>query len=176
MRRMYSENQIIKIVENVDLKPKSLEQLNYNWESGVLEINSEWLNGITASTPYCKVIVINKVLYVVLSAILSNSSESAISTANNKPIFLIDIPEEIAKKIYRKDGTTCDKPYNAFDDIASKVLYAPLQGARTMSNMNVLLYSPAPNKLGIYASDTRITVATGDLNRRFVDFRMFVVL
>ena len=94
MRKMFSEKQIKKIAETGDtnfsgdvdvngdvsvdgdvsitgdVNVKTIEQTNYNYDSGVIELNPTWLNGITATSSFLKFVVINKVFYIIVSLTL----------------------------------------------------------------------------------------------------------
>lgn len=149
MRRMYSENQIKKIVSaapeaikealvNQDLKVKTIEQSEANFAAELNNIAS-LPEGVTLNMYYEGVKVINGILYVVVNCSLTNTTESSVSMPNNWLNITFDI-SKYASKIYRRDGQSIDNAKSATNE---DNFIAPLYTKRD-------IYLFIPNDLGAY--------------------------
>lgn len=162
-------------LSTTDLKVKTIEQSNHNWSSDNLTIESTWLNGLTASNAYVKFVVINNIMYLVVSATLKNTTGSSITTATSKALInAITIPEEYADKIYRKDGTKVSASYSIDDVIIGGTLRASANSGANKALIEGNVYSSVANKLGIWIATGTITVPAN--SSYILDFRTFIVL
>ena len=159
-----------------DLKVKTIAQTDYNWDSGNLTLNNDWLNGLTAINSFVKFVIVNNIMYIVVSTKLKNNTENSITTAINKSLIsAITIPEEYADKIYRKDGTNLSQDYGGSDDSVIGVTYrlSTYTGAyKALIEGNV--YSAGIRQLGLWATSSTATIPAGE--ERILDFRTFIVL
>lgn len=178
MKRMVDDKFIKNIQDgnltNIDLKVKTIEQSDYNWESANISISDSWSNGLTVSESFVKLCVVNKVLYVVCSLLLTNETESSITT--NSPISLIApiaIPEKIASKIYRKDGSNCSQPWVVNDCVIGATYRVSSYNGANKDLIEGNVFSSLENKIGLWAN-TGTTVAAGA--SVVMDFRTFIVL
>lgn len=96
MRRMYSENQLVNVLENKDVKVKTLSQSEAN-EAVVFDFTA--LGGLKIKNTYNRFEVINNVLYVIVNVEIYNDSGSSISLTNMCEK-TVELPVEIASKIY----------------------------------------------------------------------------
>ena len=120
MRRMYSENQVLKLLENRDVKAKTFWQEEYNWISATPTLNSQYLNGLSVVASYMKAVQINRRIDIIISVLLQNGTESTITTVGSKSLITeITFPSELSKLIYRKDGSTCNNTKDSWDGILS---------------------------------------------------------
>ena len=117
MRRMFSENQIKKLVgesssqivsalTNQDLKVKTIEQSEPNWEIDVKSILNPAVFKNTDNL-YCKLCLFGNELELVISG-----KFIAQSLSGNLRFILgneISIPDELASKIFRADGTSLNE-------------------------------------------------------------------
>ena len=144
---------------------------------GNLNIENAWLNGLTPSNVYAKVIKEGNLLIFVLSAHLTNATESTITTGGSQSVASVSsIPSNISSKIYRKDGTKVSEPLSTSDNISGLLAYvSSSNGAEKSINLNC--YSSSANNIGFWvgssASD-EISVDAG--SSKDIDFRIYLVL
>lgn len=147
-----------------------LEQSDFNYLSNNQTISPQWLNGITAKNVYMRFGVINKVLYVVVSAQLENETENDITTNAGYPLFNSAIPSSIASKIYRKDGTTCNvQATDTNGDICLIDLILSRRSGVELNRKTALIYSVNATQFAIWLANASFTVpagATYDLDAR----------
>lgn len=110
MRRMFSENQIgeiaVKQLVNKDLKVKTIEQSEPNWEIDIKSILNPAVFKNTDNL-YCKLCLLGNELELVISG-----KFIAQSLSGNLRFILgneITIPDELASKIFRADGTSLNE-------------------------------------------------------------------
>lgn len=177
MRRMYSENQIVNVLENKNIKAKTFLQDEYNWKSEQVELKTLWLNGLTKGNSFIRCVQINRRVDLIVSCAVSNQTESSIYTKTQEFLFNNDItlPEEISKLIYRKDGTTCNNPKQSIDGILSSQVLMTNNTGGNVSTINGVLVSNNPNKLNIWIPSGN-TVAIGAGQNWFIDFRVSILL
>ena len=102
MRRMYSENQLVNVLENKDVVAKTLKQKQANWDiSEDFGTSPTLATGLTYTKSYSAFKEINGVIYVVLNYTIENTTESAINCNFIKYLMLSD---EIAERIIDFDG------------------------------------------------------------------------
>lgn len=149
---------------------------NYNYETPSRHLNPLWLNGLIEKSAYIRAVAIGKVLYVVASCVVENDTASPITTLASTSLvdFQFDLPQEIAEKIYRKDGTTCDNAYDTEDGVMTGKITASLSNGNEIQTTNCLLYSAVANTLGIWLSAQAITIPAN--TKSYLDFRTFIVL
>ena len=168
---------VAKALEGQDVKVKTLEQTDDNWNSGDITLNNDWLNGLTAHNAFVRMIKINKSLHVIISTTLENETESDITTGEYKPVILkTNVPENITSKIYRKDGTACNvNAQPAQDQIVIWPIEVSNVNGTDFTEIGALLYSSLANQLAVWLSaGESITIAAGQ--SKFIDFRLEVVL
>ena len=174
MKRMIDDNAIKAKGKDIEVTG-AIEQLENNWESGNLTLEATWLNGLTATNSFVKFVVINKIMYLVVSATLKNATGSSITTATSKALITaINIPTEYADKIYRKDGTKVSAAYSVDDVVIGTTLRASAStgGSKALIEGNV--YSSVAGKLGIWIASGTVTVPAN--TSYILDFRTFIVL
>lgn len=104
MRRMYSENQIVKVLEDKDVKVKTIEQSEANWEQDLDLTNLYNLpTGLTVTNVYSKIIQWNRELHIIFNFKINNPTENQISGFNSSTNN-IDIPANIAERIIDFSG------------------------------------------------------------------------
>ena len=154
----------------------SFEQKDCNWESSNLEIDPNWLNGLTAHNSFVKIAKVNKELHVIISAELENETAESITTGSNLSIIaLSNIPSEIASKIYRKDGTNCSQAYTDSDVIlSSPISFSDINGLNYEQKCG-LLYSNNPGVLALWLA-YGINITIGASQKKFIDYRVQILL
>jgi len=106
MRRMFSEKQIEEMVkktnlQDVDLKVKTIEQNEANWE---LEFKAPTISGFNKLNEYAKFIKINQSLKLILVArYLNNDAENAKQFSLGSSTILA-VPNEIGSKVFDMSG------------------------------------------------------------------------
>lgn len=103
MRRMYSENQLVKVLEDKDIVAKTLKQTqtNYSLDISSLEVIN-LTEGIEHEFIYGRLEEINNVLYIVWFGKFTNTTEEN-KTFTNCDI-VVHLDSEIAKRIIDSDG------------------------------------------------------------------------
>lgn len=104
MRRMYSENQLVNVLEDKDIVAKTIKQKEPNWkvDSSVFDtVGSTLPEGVSYEKVYATFEEINGVAYFVWNFKIKNETETSYNFSLSKNI---DLPEEIADKIYDFDG------------------------------------------------------------------------
>ena len=178
MRRMFSKKEIEEIalekLKTSDVKAKTLEQSEYNYDSGNIELNPNWLNGVTATKSFLKFVVINKVFYVVISLILENETENDIAMPGNTALITqFELPEAISSKIYRKDGTTLNQTLTLSDCVIGCTYRVSAIAGASKSDVDGTIYSSVTNRIGLWAA-TSLTIPAGAT--RILDFRTQLIL
>lgn len=109
MRRMYSEKQIQKLVQEadwsgVDLKVNTIEQDEPNWE---LDLDLSELHNLPAdcevTNVYSKIIQWNRELHIIFNFKITNNGAST-SLSFNSTNNYIELPEAIAERIIDFEG------------------------------------------------------------------------
>ena len=168
---------VAKSLEGQDVKVKTLQQTDYNWNSGDIALSTAWLNGLTAHNSFVRMIQINKSLHVIISATLENETGEEITTGSYTAIIdKINVPKEITSKIFRKDGTACN--VNAQPG-ADQIIVWPFEVSNVngtdFTEVGALFYGNAANQLAVWlAGGETITIGAGQ--SKFIDFRLEVVL
>lgn len=141
-----------------------------------MPINSNWLNGLTASNVYSKIMCRHDILYLVVSLRLTNPTESSVSTSSTNITSLANLlSETISNKIYRKDGSKVSTSQTNSDDVSGALIHitSPVTGESTVKYCN--LYSSSPNDLRIWSSSGSLfSVGAGE--SADVDIRTFLIL
>lgn len=105
---MYSENQIVKILENKEVKVKTIEQSEPNWSGNFDSVAPQGLNaGITYTSVYSRLEKIGNVLYVVNCFKLKNNTAENLYPGNFN-LTIENIDESVSSKIIDLNG----KPLN----------------------------------------------------------------
>lgn len=94
MRKMFSKNQIVNLIEEQDLKPKTIEQREPSYEAE-LTINTE--NFTLNNQAYKKCVLLSNDLHIVIAA---SSIKAAQNLSENAVLASFSLPKEIADKIY----------------------------------------------------------------------------
>lgn len=159
---------------NTDLVSKTLYQSNYNWESGEITLNNNWLNGLTATASFIKFAQVNRELEIIVSLTLTNDTESPISTESAINIIsAVTIPSYISSKIYRKDGTTCNQAPAGANDTVIPIKYLAIKNDNTNPrDIYGNIYSNV-NSLGL-GMHGNIVVPAGESH--YLDFRVSILL
>lgn len=127
MRRMYSENQLVNVLENKDVVAKTLKQTQANYSLDLSSFTPDNIpSGITYTLVYGRIEEINGILYIVWLFSLENTTESSITHANCGIDITLD--EEIAEKIIDISGVsvaenTSTKDISAFHGFKSDDSY-----------------------------------------------------
>lgn len=103
MRKMFSENQIKNIVNDGELKPITIEQQEPNWAYDITAFPS--VTGTTGTPIFCRIQQLNQELHIVLVGKVHNDTESD-KTVYSMSGINVQLPEEIASKIYDVQGKT----------------------------------------------------------------------
>lgn len=162
MRRMYSENQIKKIVSaapeaikealvNQDLKVKTLEQSEANYELNLQEIirnSSQYSSYFKSDTFYAAFKVINGILWFILSGKAVTKAEST----GNKTL-TINIPNDFKQKfydkIYKADGKNMSEASDSADNpnlfITGEVGIKNINGSINAQNVTLTATGPTAN-------------------------------
>ena len=150
-------------------------KINSAWEyEKSLTINPDWLNGLTLVSSFAKLQVKNGVVYIVISALLKNETENAITTPNNASIFNESgLPNDICAKIYRKDGTKVSENVGDVSNIISKRAYTSNVSGGALTNFDTSLNSNAVNGMFLYPR-SQFTL-NADASVCF-DYRTFITL
>ena len=112
MRRMYSEEQLKKLVsespeavvaalQNQDLKVKTLEQSDANAEFDI-SFSTDLQGCEESATAFKKCKVINGVLYFIVETKLTNNTGANVTFSNLA--FIVNVSDEVGKKIFKDDG------------------------------------------------------------------------
>ena len=96
MRRMYSEKQLVNVLEDKDIVAKTLEQTQVNW-GGSFDLVSANAN-LSLTNVYNRCEVINGILYVIVNVVMKNSSGSTVSSVSLADA-VITLPNKYASKI-----------------------------------------------------------------------------
>ena len=129
MRRMFSEKQIKRMVaeapqevlealQNQDLKVKTVEQ-----SEPYKSFDTSFIappTGIEMTERYCKVIVVNNILYIIGSFTATNTTESSIAFPS--PAFEFEVDDEVGSKIICVNGEKVSDTYTAEAQICSIIV------------------------------------------------------
>ena len=120
MRRMYSENQVVKVLEDKDVKVKTIAQseANYSFSFELIPSSSDYF--LTHGSQYCKIEIVNGELHIIGVACFDNTD----SDNNHNLTFSsqqITIPEYIADKIYNAIGEKLTQSPTG-TDVAQKII------------------------------------------------------
>ena len=74
MRRMFSENQIISLINKQNLKPETIEQQKVNWSYDITNFPS--ITGTTGTPIFCRIQQINQELHIVLVGKVHNDDKT----------------------------------------------------------------------------------------------------
>lgn len=148
--------------------------INGAWEEDIdLTIANNWLNGLEVVNGYSKALIKNGVMYIVLSLQLKNNTENAITTSNVTPVFTLTINDNVASKIYRKDGTNLLVNSESASNILTKQGYYSTSSGGAISGFASALNSDAKNIFYLYPRSS-ISIPSGEI--RLFDFRTFITL
>ena len=160
------ENKPTLKVQDLEVKGDFVKDMN---------LVNTWLNGLTASNTYAKIMVKNGVLYMVVSTRLTNSTESDITTAMAPIAEAADLPDEIASKIYRKDGTNVSVNPVSGDNICGATLHISNSDSGGIALKECSLYSTTAKNVRFWSSSaSKFTVPAGAAYD--VDVRVFLIL
>ena len=121
MRKMFSEKQIQKLVEDplssgeVAIVGKTLEQKEPNWEYDISEELQTMLASDLEFSGFSKFLQYGNELYFIIGGKIKNNSASQHTGACFTGQLTLELPEKIASKIYDEDGNKVS------DTIASTV-------------------------------------------------------
>lgn len=142
---MYSEQQLVKVIEEQDLKPKTLEQQepNSSFDVSVAQNTS----GLTFTPRYCKALVINNVLYIVMSYVLENETAASIGASNIQ--FEIQFDAKTGSNIICTNGKSLNDPDAETEQVCSfRIAY----GTTFSSQVNTYMFRSGLNKLAFWIS------------------------
>ena len=116
----------------------------------------------------------NGVMYLVISLLLENKTESRITTATSEVIFRkSNLNEKISSKIYRKDGSNLlIDSVNVSNILTKKAYYSSVTGA-AITDFLVTLNSATKNDIYLYP---RSTLYIDPNDSICFDFRVFITL
>ena len=172
MRRMYSEKQIDSQIKEVINSGEAV--INSKWEyEQDLEFEATWLNGCVIGNKYAKLLEKNGVLYIVVSLELINETASNITIPTNSTVFSATLRDDIASKIYRKDGTNLLVAKDSIPNILTKIGYSSGTSGGTVGNVTINISSDVANVLYMWARNTITVEANGT---KLFDFRAFITL
>ena len=145
MRRMFSEKQIGEVaqeqLQDKDLKVKTIEQSQAN---KVFDM-SLYVSGSLTHTPrYEKAFVINNILYMVLSYVMTNETEATIGSTTMGFDFVVD--SEVGDKIICTNGEKVSADFTANALVCG---FPAFRGSILSSTNNGSIYKVAKNKLRI---------------------------
>lgn len=159
MKRMHTDEEIQKLaaspIGDVSIDGDLAVDGNFEATGAIIPGKAEYENASdtyslptgfaiqTGRVPYTAIKVIGGFLWLIAQVSVTNNSGTNWSGAFSI-FYNVTLPEKYAKRIYRDDGTTCDKAYTS----SNLVLYANgLQGGTTKS---IVVTSAAANKLNVY--------------------------
>lgn len=173
MRRMYSENQLENIIQKEIASGENIVNGAWEYEQDI-ELEDSFLNGLEVANLFGKIQVKNGVLYIVISALLSNNTESSITTGSTYIAYIKNIPSKIASKIFRKDGSNIDNaPIGSVWNILNKKGYNTTDTGGSPGDVNINVNSNFAKQIELYARNT-FSVASG--SAKAFDFRVFITL
>lgn len=173
MRRMYSESELRQVVQKYaveglvgkDVIVKTIEQTEPN---AFVEITAfPNITGGTSSPIFCRVQQLNKSLHIIMVGKITNNTEAEISDYGTSGIN-VDLPEEVASKIYDVLGNKASEA-PASDTRISGCLSITQRG--TSSNMSTyvndvvmfVLNTATPNRIALTFGRTAvIAIPAGD--------------
>lgn len=167
---------VIETLENEDVVAKTLLQEEYNWISATPTLKQVCLNGLTPIASYMKAVQINRRLDIIISVMLENQTESTITTSGSQTLIdEITLPEDIAKLIYRKDGSTCDGAKTYWDGILSTNCIFTRMLTGVGQQVPALVSSPVAKKLTIFMpSGSTYSLSAGE--KCALDIRVTLLL
>ena len=167
---------IVETLENEDVVAKTLLQTDYNWISDTPTLKAVYLNGLTAIASYMKAVQINRRLDIIISVMLENQTENTITTSGSQALIdEIALPEDIAKLIYRKDGSTCDGAKSYWDGILSTNCIFTRMLTGVGQQVPALVSSPVAKKLTIFMpSGSTYSLSAGE--KCALDIRVTLLL
>ena len=177
MRRMFSEKQLEEMIksigkeidfQDVDLKVKTIEQSESNWSQEITEFPNSTDPSTTSEVIYCRANRINGELHIVMLGKITNPTASDISIYGTLSI-AIDLPKEIAEKIYDVQGKKASETSSGLIRISAThaVAFRNNETGYNMSNSSdrVLMFlvnGTLANRIYIsFGSPSPITLATG---------------
>ena len=182
MRKMFSKNQIKRMVaespqevlealQNQDLKVKTIEQSQANWECDIKSLLESSIIADSSSL-YAKFVQYGNTIYFILSGKFingTNTDQNAV-LIDNKDIV---IPDEIASKIFRADGSKLNENTSG----TGKDLYicgdSFIRNTNNVGSGQALIQSSASKKITfiVYGLGTH---AEGD--KCFIDIRIPILI
>lgn len=177
MRRMFSEKQIKKLCSDLlasgqlDIVAKTLQQAQPSWEC---DISSLFNPNLVAegSTLYAKFVQYgNTILFIVSGNFINGTASDA------NPILIddkiIDIPDEIASKIFRADGSKLNE--NTSGTVKDTYICGDsfVRNTNNVASGQVLIVSPSSKKISVLLYNMG-THAEGD--KCFIDMRIPILI
>ena len=99
-----SPQEVLEALQNQDLKVKTIEQSEANFELDISDVAIADLDaGLEYEPIYERFLVFGNILYIVLCFKYNNTTETPITASSNASL-KIELPTEIASKIYDLDG------------------------------------------------------------------------
>lgn len=165
------DSALAKSLENQDVEVKTISQSQPNWEVDIKSL----LTPVTfkdTTDLYAKMVLLSNELSLVISGKFvaqteANTYKYLLNNAN------ITIPDDIASKIFRADGTSLKEyPINGTGFNTYIVGVMGLKGTPTIGNGTVLLTSAAPKQLTLtfygYGATTEDDVCWVDVRMQLV--------
>ena len=179
MRRMFSEKQIKRMIAessaevveslvNQDVKVKTIEQSEPNWQINNIFDNISIAEGLTYEKAYGRFEEINGVLYIVHVFKITNNTEASINFVLSKNITL---PEDIAKKIYDVTGKNVNEQ-SSNNILSAYAMYGT--GSELVSSRVFTLRNTTTTNLMSYISASATPIAAGA--SVYFTFREFLTL
>ena len=161
---------------DVDFVAKTISQTNYNWSIDIPDIN---FGGLTLTKIFAKLIVINKVMYMVYEVDLANETEEDIIIGSSQyTSSAITIPAEIGQYIYDHLGKKVS------ESGTGNIVITPLSNGKfgvvgsNQKSYEISLEHVGQNQvriaMGSFSGANAITIASGSSNA--LHGRTFIVL
>ena len=180
MRKMYSKKQIETMsvgavkqdFENSDILVNTLSVKEPNWE---LDLTDKLNTNLFAegSSLYAKIQIFGKELYIVISGRFVNGADVSLNTSILNST-TIDIPDEIASKIYRADGTKLtENPSSLAIENNTIVGLIGVRQTSNLASLSCILRSDSPKSIKIDG------FGFGTHNQGssyFIDLRTFLII
>lgn len=167
MRRMFSEHELSSYIQQqmssgeLVIFGKTLQQKEANW---TLPITSfPVMGGLTAEVAFARVQQLNQELEIIISVKYSNATASNV-TAYGSDDLNVNLPEELASKIYDCAGVSVKETSSNNVYIASSSAYASRSNGKDASQITgaprlMLFNTSTANRLHVrFSSPTAITI------------------
>lgn len=149
MRRMFSKKQIEEMLpealEGKDLKVKTIEAEEPNKEFSI-SVNN--IRGYTYTQRYCKSLVLSKILFIIMSFVLTNETEETITAGTTS--YDLEVDDETAEHIICVDGEKLSDPYTS-NKIISSMIFTRGDGLDAMGSDAITKVAKNKIRINFYA-------------------------